>query len=312
MQLHEFSLLYMNKGKDSKNFIVLKGFDSWLKFACVVGVILNFAKSRREFMLSDLRDYLLKSSEVGDEERTCFEKLGLMPKVSNRLVKWRWKPILQLLRVLQSFRVIDVSLVGGALNCRNIRVVVLRPEWIPDTKGLECHMKGIVATWSLFLRDSLPRRLIDSLLKTYPGAEDIYVDLSGLRLTIYEQILLQELRDVIQNWNTKNGINYIGTAIGRSNIKNLLKPLDDAAMLITLASVSGIIVPMHNNPQQSVNELTKEFIATKTFSVFRRKFVNKIGLGLSWTESIKSIEARKVSDDLPQWQKTVFRSILQF
>lgn len=300
--------------KIARRTIRCSGFEQWGRMASLLGYTLELIHETRSFTLADFAKRVYEGPE---EVRTDVKKLKIIEPEAPRFKRFR--AVLMLFRALQAFRLVDLDC---GFQIRSQDIVVNVNEFVAaklPARGSEPYrLYGIKALWSLFLRRGLPRNIIIALTKTTPG-RDPAVSTFGLDLNIYDMLLLEELAYTTRNWNYE-AYNTLGEPLrGKRKVKLAvntlyeLRPVNDASALITLACVSGLVIPRFGPQTEYVlEEVTPEMVAKfkKEMEAYYRNLGRWLGNFIPFGEAVKAVDERRVPANIASWQLEAIESAM--
>jgi len=289
--------------KTRRGVLVLRGYNKWIKMLSTLGWIFTKVSAKGKLTFSELAE--LMERDLPEEAKSVLRELDLYPQHVDKKRTWNWRPLFTVFRAMQAFRVLELDVRGLALCADNVVINVIYPEKL-SAPGLNSGASaGATILWSLFLEDGLAKRILLALMKTKPGEDQILVDVSGLSLSIYDRVILEELRYSVQRWNTKE--NTVGFPVDGREIIATLRPLNDASVLLTLACISGITIPVRSLTHV-VREVNDDFPAKS--SKFRKEYRNILGAWIAYTEALRYVTEMRVPKYAPKWQQTAIEMVV--
>ena len=289
----------------TRHALMMRGFGKWCDALRVVGYLLDYAKRRVTFTLSDAFNAI---ASAPSDVIQSFDALGIARVSGKRVVIKKRYPIMQVFRVLQVFRLVSLDNRGTVIRSDRLWIEVVYPERIPPKHGGLTYMEyGAATLWALFLRDGLPQRIVLAAFNTAPGSEEPLIDTRGLDLNIYDRIVMEEFRYAVQRWSSRD--NPLGSR-WIAETMFLLRPLSDASMLLALASIAGIGRPVSGILAKSIMvEAGGSDLDKHRRSKYYRDFAKHLGIWAKFTEVLHRIRNDEVITNVPEWQRVAIITV---
>ncbi|HID41328.1 MAG TPA: hypothetical protein EYP33_04140 [Pyrodictium sp.] len=203
-----------------------------------------------------------------------------------------------LLRILQLGRIAEADYSKPSCTSRRSCIVVRRGALFGTVEHIansisEPHLMGAAIIWLISLRNGLASNAIidHATTQARPRSQAISPPLENP--TIYDKLVLEMYEQVVMEWPKT-----VGYSIARAKYISVYKPLNDAALMLSLAAVSGLIM-LRDTPGATIAEYTTR----DNMSPYRlRKLRDLLDGYIPYHEAISS-------NTLPAWQELVLKQL---
>lgn len=246
------------------------------------GELLHVLREGRRLTLWELREHLSE----GSGRFVAGGKTGRM---------WR---ALSLLRVLQAFRLVAVEFKGWRKDGVELRGTGLL-EVLPRKPGpMSFEEYAAAVLWGYFAKERyMTGKVVSRALRDRPG------EVSPIGLpenpSAYDKVLSDSYVETARLWPKS-----VSSAHTRAGYAYLLRPLSDAALLLTLACVSGYVL-LSARPAGTLSEY---YTGGKAPRMLRKLLRNVLGKDFAEPRSFKSAvdERSGPPKESSQWQRLAY------